>query len=39
MESAAVKQRGCLTGTQSWLGWQGGEPAKAGGREAREAPK
>ena len=39
MESAVVKQHGCLRGTQSWPGWQGGESGKVVGREAMETPK
>lgn len=37
IESAVVKQRGCLTSTQSQPGWQGGEPGKAG-RRPRKPP-
>lgn len=37
MQSAVVKQRGCLRGRLSWPGWQGRESGKAVGREAMEA--
>lgn len=39
VQSAVVKQRGCLRGRLSWPGWQGGEPGRAVGREAMETPR